>query len=207
MEIEKDKENTIWYAIFSDFTIKPYDHPSKGLENIYWIKKEDTGKKHITSYENTYVLYSYEILDKSLNSADIELKGWKIKKINDPAKVKTVFEGTYAIFTDKEGEIRREMVYDIDGALDFLKKISIYDNWQNFDLKTTNDDLKEELETLQKERDALYLKVYTFENTLLFKKIKEWYEKIPENKLSETDIKTFCDEYEVDKSFIDSWVS
>lgn len=205
MATVEEKEITVWYGIFSDFTIKPYDTPLKKLKNKYWIKQEDTGKRYITPYENTYTFYNFSIYNKSLKPAEIELKGWKIKQIYDPLKVKTAFDSTNGVFTDKNGEMRTKVIHRIENGLNYLKEISGYENWQNYDLKNTNDKITAEIESLREERDILYSNVYSFKNTKLYKKIEEGFEKIDKTKPTENNIQAFCDEFKIDELFIESW--
>lgn len=207
MNTSKDKENTIWYAVFGNNTIKKYENPLKKIKNKYWIKQEDTGKRYIANIsENVYEIYSYEILNKSLNPTKIELNGWKIIQIYDPPKVKHAFIGTYAVFTDPLGELRTEMVHWINSALELLSEISKFDNWQHYDLKMKNDNLLRENESLKNECDTLNSLIDTFKNTDLFQKINESYEVLNEKETSKIEIKAFCDKFQIDKIFIDRWL-
>lgn len=207
----QNKEITVWLAINSNFTIRMFDAPQKRLRNIYWIKKEDSGQRYTTSYENTFSIYYYEIYDKKLNPIEIEFNGWKLKRIQDPLE-KHSQNHPKATFANPFGELRIYQVNDfnefgcVKTALEKLEEIGIYNDWQSYDLKSTNENLKEEIEQLKSENNTLYSKVHSFKNTDLYKKIEKCYNDINNKGLSEGQTQSFMKKNNLDENFISTWL-
>lgn len=198
-------EPVIWWGVDSKNGVKKYDSPNKKNRISYWIKQVDEGKRNTTMYKNTYEIYTYEIFDNKLNSAELVFNNWKIRRVYDPIG-KNAYNYTKAEFVDPFNEIRTNQISSIEDALKTLNEICEYNNWQTYDLNILNKKLTEENERLKEENEEFHSKTDAFLGTRLYKRMLKKAQGIIHPKAnSKTVQKTFIKEYGVNSNFIHQW--
>lgn len=205
MSIEKKEKSITWFSVTSSFKIKTCESPNNRIRHTYWIKQTDSGKTHTTFYNNTYNIYDYEILNKSLKPSAIRLSRWKIDKFFDQDE-KHAFNGMYARFTDPKGEIRNFMVHSFESALSFLQKFSDYENWESYELNEKYEKVLKQYNSLKEDYDEQTIKVDSFRKTKLFDNLKEAYKELIIHSDYESKIGSFCRKHKIDREFMEEWL-
>ena len=75
----------MWIRITKKLVVSEYKQPDISLsgKTKYWLKKNDVGNMHTTSFGNSYVLFNFEIFDCFLEPTEIVEQNLTCREIAD----------------------------------------------------------------------------------------------------------------------------
>jgi len=146
---------------------------------MFWVQKTPKNKSYTTSANNTYHLYTYDILDKTGKVSTPIFNGWKLLSVTD-YDWKSSTSGTKLEIADPFGEIKvrktnKHDEYAVSEAISYLESISNHANWYSLELEEKLEELQKKMESKRniythiiKERQALI-------NTAFYKSIMKFH--------------------------------
>lgn len=160
-----------FYSISKSFKIKKQESFNEKIKCKCWCFQVDTGRKHNTRFNNSWPIYEYQFFDLKLNPIYFTYKGWGIYYLKDP-EVNTFYALGEILIFDPKRNVRlleangggSQTIYD---AVAFIKNVSLYPNWEIFDIVN--------------ERQYLIDKIKMLETSKKFKSIVEQFIKLNHN--------------------------
>lgn len=169
MGVDKIEDMERWYAVQADKTYTEFYSPRSAFTCKFWVKKIDTGLRHTTSYDNTYIIYEYEVYDNEIKQFFPEREGWQVVRMQDYIYKNAYNHHVNLEICDPVGELRsiRTSVFEEKGvieAISILKKLAVHKKWKGYEIQM-------EKEHLEEIKASLAKKIRIFESTPFFQKV------------------------------------